>query len=131
MKLFAFAQSKLQFGLAIGKIHADRHERKAFFRHFANQLPNFPPVQQQFSGESVALVNNQLYANHIKVEHTKFKATSLAVYVWLLLRHRDGLSAIRYKSKDDSGNLSYSKELMAVYRQLHGEKGINKMETVI
>ncbi len=88
-------------------------------------------VQQQFSGESVALVNNQLYANHIKVEHTKFKATSLAVYVWLLLRHRDGMSDIRYKSKDDSGNLSYSKELMAVYRQLHGEKGINKMENAI
>ncbi len=88
-------------------------------------------VQRQFSAIKVTLVNQQLYANDIKVEHKKFKATSLAVYVWLLLRRRDGLGDIHYKSKDDGGNHQYSQELLAVYRLLHGEKGINKMETAI
>ncbi|WP_051543561.1 CRISPR-associated ring nuclease Csm6 [Thiothrix lacustris] len=88
-------------------------------------------VQRQFSAINVTLVNKQLYANDIKVEHPKFKATSLAVYVWLLLRRRDGLGDIHYKSKDDGGNHQYSQELLAVYRLLHGEKGINKMETAI
>ncbi|MEB4589714.1 CRISPR-associated ring nuclease Csm6 [Candidatus Thiothrix sp. Deng01] len=88
-------------------------------------------VQQQFSGIQIELVNGQLYASRIRVTHGKFGRTSLAVYVWLLLRHRAGQEPIRYKSKDDTPNHEYSRELLAVYRQLHGDKGINKMENAI
>ncbi len=98
-------------------------------KHTFNQAINL--VQRQFTDVGIQLQGKQLYASDIPVEHAKFKETALAVYVWLLLRHQAGREPIRYRSKDDSGNLEYSSELLAVYRQLHGEKGINKMETAI
>ncbi|WP_020560074.1 CRISPR-associated ring nuclease Csm6 [Thiofilum flexile] len=88
-------------------------------------------VQRQFSGIRVELIENKLYASGILVEHSIFKATSLAVYVWLLLRHWDGLPPVTFKSKDDTPNLTYSYELLAVYHRLHGERGINKMENAL
>lgn len=88
-------------------------------------------VQRQFDGVQVKLHQGDLYANGLVVKHPKFKATGLAIYVWLLLRQRDGLGGITYPSKADRGNRDYSRELLAVYRALHGDKGINKMEEAI
>jgi CRISPR-associated protein (TIGR02584 family) len=89
-------------------------------------------VQNQFEGTSVELTeDNQLYANQILIKHRRFTGTDLAVYIWFLTRHYQGKPPVCYQSKDDNGNLVYAEELLAVYRQLFGDKGIKKMEDSI
>lgn len=98
-------------------------------KHSFNQV--IALVQRQFNDNRVTLIKGELYAHNFKVEHAKFKQTSLAVYVWLLQRHHAGQNFIRFKSKDSDGNLEYSEALLNTYRQLHKDKGINKMEAAI
>lgn len=81
-------------------------------------------VQQQFAPTTVKLNQQSWHCGGIEVQDPK--PTRLAVYAWLLERHKNEEPPLRFYG--DEPDETYAAELLAMYERLYGIKGIEKME---
>ncbi len=94
-------------------------------KHTFNQAIQL--VQRQFSPIQVYFSHQQLRLGLQLI--TILKPTELAVYLWFLMRHQQTLPALVFSKAMLS--LEYAKELIKIYQQLHGQRGISKMEKAL
>lgn len=86
-------------------------------------------VQRQFSGINIVVGRSGLFANNLPVHGNEFKDTGLAVYAWLLERHRNGKAPVVFKG--DESNADYATELLTTYRRLYASEAPSRMKNAL
>lgn len=94
-------------------------------KHTFNQAISL--VQQQFAPVSVTIDRQGWYCGKMLIQDPK--PTRLAVYAWLLERHRQEEPPLRFYGDDP--DREYATALLAMYERLYGIKGIEKMEKAL
>lgn len=85
-------------------------------------------VQQQFAPLEVSIdKQGNWYCSNMPVQDPK--PTRLAVYAWLLERHKNEEPPLRFYG--DEPDETYADELLDMYKRLYGIKGISKMEDAL